>query len=424
MSKPVSVIIVGGGSRGQAYASYLNHHPGAFEIVGLCEKKDDRRAWFADKFKVPAEGCFNDWQALLNKPRLADAAFICTVEDLHRDIAVALASKGYHLMLEKPMAPTQEACVDIYRAAREHGIILAVCHVLRYTAFFNHIKNLIDSGLIGTLHNITATEYVGPWHFTHSFVRGNYGNEKKSSPVLLAKCCHDLDLLNWFAGSRCVKTASFGRLSYFNRAHQPKGAADRCTACPPEIESSCPYSALKIYMRDRHDRLHAWPVNMLTVDTTPAGVAKALREGPYGRCVYACDNDVCDHQVVDLEFASGMTASFVTTSFAIGSRDYFYMGDKGTLRLNDNGLEHFDFLTFKSKKVEVNVGDGTTASGHGGGDDGVVTAFLEAVRKGDPAAVKTGPDVSLESHLIVFAAERARKNGRVEPVPVVSDLIR
>jgi predicted dehydrogenase len=423
MSKPVSVIIVGAGSRGNAYAGYLKRHPGSYELVGLCEKRPDRRAWFATEHGVPASGCFADWKDLLDKPKLADAVFICTVEDTHREIAVALADKGYHLMLEKPMAPTQEACIDIFQAANRNKIVLAVCHVLRYTLFFNHIKTLIDGGQIGTLRNITATEYVGPWHFTHSFVRGNYGNESKSSPVLLAKCCHDLDLLNWFAGSRCAKTASFGRLSYFNKAHQPKGAADRCTDCPAEIESSCPYSAIKIYLRDRHDRLHAWPVSMLTLDATPAGVARALREGPYGRCAFACDNDVCDHQVVDLEFESGMTASFVTTAFAIGSRDYFFMGDKGTLRLNDNGLEHFDFLTFKSKKVEVNVGDGTTASGHGGGDDGVVTAFLDAVRKGDPAAVKTGPAVSLESHLIVFAAERARKYGRVEAVPEVAGLI-
>jgi predicted dehydrogenase len=423
MSKPVSVIIVGGGSRGNAYASYLTRHPGAFEIVGLCEKKDDRRAWFARTHAVPVENCFSDWKALLAKPKLADAAFICTVEDLHRDIAVALAAKGYHLLLEKPMAPKQEACVDIYRAAREHGIILAVCHVLRYTTFFNRIKQLIDGGAIGTLRNITATEYVGPWHFTHSFVRGNFGNEKKSSNFLLAKCCHDIDLLNWFAGSRCSKTASFGRLDFFNRAHQPEGAADRCTECPAEIESACPYSALKIYLRDRLDRLAAWPVAMLTLDATPAGVAKALREGPYGRCAFACDNDVVDHQVVNLDFENGMTASFTTTAFAIGSRDYFFMGDKGTLRLNDNGLEQFNFLTFKASKVDMNVGDGTTNSGHGGGDDGVVASFLEAVRNGNPAAVKTGPAASLESHLIVFATERARKNGSVEAVPSIADLV-
>ena len=422
MSKPISVIIIGAGSRGNAYAGYLKHHPGAYDLVGICEKRADRRAWFAKEHNVPANACYADWKELLDKPRLADAAFICTVEDTHREIAVALADKGYHLMLEKPMAPTQEACIDIYQAAKRNNIVLAVCHVLRYTVFFNHIKKLIDSGLIGTLHNITATEYVGSWHFTHSFVRGNYGNEKKSSPFLLAKCCHDLDLLNWFAGSRCVKTASFGRLSYFNRAHQPKGAGERCTECPAEIESACPYSAIRIYIRDRIERLTAWPVSMVTLDATPAGVAKALREGPYGRCVYACDNDVADNQVVDLEFESGMTASFVTTAFAIGSRDYFFMGDKGTLRLNDSGLEHFDFLSFKAKKVTVDVGDGTTASGHGGGDYGVVTAFLEAVKNGDPAAVKTGPAVSLESHLIVFAAERARKNGRVENVPAVSEL--
>lgn len=423
MSESVSVIIVGGGSRGNAYARYLKRHPGAFRIAGLCEKKDDRRAWFAREHDIPSSFLFADWKALLERPKLADAAFICTVEDTHRDIAVALAAKGYHLLLEKPMAPTQEACVDIYRAAREHRIILAVCHVLRYTIFFNRVKELIDQGMIGALHNITATEYVGGWHFTHSFVRGNFRNEQVASPYLLAKCCHDIDLLNWFAASRCTQASSFGRLDFFNRSHQPKGAADRCTDCPAEIESTCPYSALKIYLRDRQEHLDSWPTAMLTLDHTPAGVARALREGPYGRCAFACDNTVADHQVVNLEFESGMTASFVTTAFASGGRDYYFMGDKGTLRLRGHSLEHFSHLTGKTNSISVDMGDGTTASGHGGGDDGVVSAFLDAVRQGTAGGIKTGPDESLASHLIVFAAERARQRGTVEPVPSISALL-
>lgn len=418
-----SIVVVGAGSRGCAYSEYVRQHPEEGRLVAVCEPRDAMREKFARTFGLAPDQCMRDWRELADKPRLADAAFVCTVEDLHRDCAVALADKGYHLLLEKPMAPTQEACCDIFAAAQRNGITLAVCHVLRYVSYIHRMKDMLDAGLIGRIHNISATELVGAWHFSHSFVRGNFRNEKAASPFLLAKCCHDMDLLNWIIPSRCARASSFGRLSHFTRENQPAGAADRCTECPAEIESACPYSALKIYLRDRMDRLHLWPVNMLTVDTTPAGVARALREGPYGRCVYACDNTVADHQVVNLEFEDGATASFITTAFATGSRDYFVMGNKGWLRLNDSGLHHHDFLTGKTVNLPLYTGDQTQISGHGGGDHGLVRAFLKSIRENDPSAITTGPDVSLESHLIVFAAERARQQGVIEPVPRLADVV-
>jgi predicted dehydrogenase len=416
--KKITFVVVGGGHRGSGYAGYTLRHPEEGQAVAVCEPRDDRREAFAKTYGVPKNRCFRDWRELAEIPKVADAAMICTVEDLHRDIAVALADKGYHILLEKPMAPTAQACCDIVAAARRNGVVLAVCHVLRYVDYIRRMKDMLDSGLIGRIRHIAATELVGPWHFTHSFVRGNFRNEAQSSPFLLAKCCHDMDLLAWFVPSRCAKVSSFGRLSHFKRECQPVGAADRCTKCPPHIESACPYSALKIYLRDRIERLKLWPVSMLTTDATPAGVARALEEGPYGRCVYACDNDVADHQVVNLEFEDGTTAGFITTAFAVGSRDYFIMGERGSLRLNDDGMFHYDFLSGKKVQLPLHVGDASTSlSGHGGGDDGLVRDFLAAVRSGDKAAVTTGPEASLASHLIVFAAEKARKSGTVEPVP-------
>lgn len=420
--KKVSIVVVGAGSRGGVYARYAAEFPREAEVVAVCEPRREWRERLAREHRIPAERCFKDWKELLKHPRLADAALICTVENLHRDIAVALAGLKYHLLLEKPMAPTEAECRDIYEAARAHGIVLAVCHVLRYTDWFTKLKAMADSGMIGQVHHIAATELVNAWHFSHSFVRGNFRNEESSSCFLMAKCCHDLDLLNTLVPSRCRRASSFGKLSHFTRENQPEGAADRCLDCPARIESACPYSALKIYLRDRIDRLHQWPVSMLSTDLTPAGVEAALRDGPYGRCVYACDNNVVDHQTVNLEFEDGTTVGFITTAFAVGGRDYYLMGDKGSLRFTGEEILHNDFLgglAGRETRHDIASGDSTMLSGHGGGDFGVMGQFLAAVRSGDATAILTGPEASLESHRMVFAAEESRKTGRVVDIKPV-----
>lgn len=416
MKTPVTCIVVGAGSRGDAYGSYALRHPEEGRVTAVCEPREDRRRLFAKAHGLPADRCFADWREIADRPRLADAAFVCTVEDQHRDIVVALADKGYAILLEKPMAPTEQACRDIVDAARRTGILLTVCHVLRYAPHVKRLKALLDEGCIGPLRHIAGTEHVGPWHFAHSFVRGNFRNEQVASPLLLAKCCHDMDLLTWLMPTRCTRVSSFGRVSLFRRERQPEGAADRCMDCPAHIESACPYSALKIYLRDRLDGLDLWPVSMVTTDATPRGVAQALETGPYGRCVYACDNDAPDHQGVSLEFEDGATAGFIVTAFAEGGRDYHLMGDRGSLRLNNDGLHHHDFLTDRTRTIPVDVGDNTQVSGHGGADDELVRHFLAAVRDGDTSRVSTGADVSLTGHLIVFAAEQARRCGTVEAV--------
>lgn len=418
--KKVTLIVVGAGGRGDAYANFVKASPEEAEIVAVCEPRKEWREKFAKKFGLSKEQCFNDWKDLLSKPKFADAVLICTVEDLHRDIAVALAEMKYHILLEKPMAPTEEECVDIYNAAKASDVKLAVCHVLRYTNWFTKLQALIDSGIIGNIYHIQATEYVGSWHFTHSFVRGNFRNDEVASPFLLAKCCHDIDLLNTLVPGKCKKVSSFGRVSHFSKENQPEGAADRCTECPVEIESQCPYSALKIYLRDSLGWLDSWPVNVLTVNTTPEGVAKALREGPYGRCVYACDNNVCDHQIVNLEFENGATVGFVTTAFASGGRDYYVMGDRGTLRFAGESIVQHDFLTGNDTTHSITSGGNTILSGHGGGDSGIMKSFLNALKPGSDSEICTGPEASLESHLIVFAAERSRKNNNVESMmPII-----
>jgi len=413
----VRIMVVGAGQRGVGYAAYFECYPSEGEIMAVCEPQDRLRHTFGDRFSIPEERRFADWREVLDKPRLADAVFICTQDKGHRDPAVLLADKGYHIMLEKPMAPDLQSCLDIHEAAERNGIILAVCHVLRYTPFNRKIKEMLDKGAIGRIRSIQLLEPVGYWHQAHSFVRGNWRNEGQSTPMLLAKSCHDIDLINYFMPGRCVRVSSFGDLSYFIGANQPEGAADRCTDCPAEIEGSCAYSALKIYLRDRKYSLDKWPVNVLTPEAAPGTVLKALQTGPYGRCVFACDNDVVDHQVVNMEFSGGATASFTMSGFTkSGSRELLIMGDQGTLRCTDQGIDYFDFLNDRISNIEVDIGDGLITSGHGGGDIGLIREFLSAVRSSDPSRVISGPKVSLESHLIVFAAERARRKGSVEMV--------
>lgn len=412
--KKVSFVVVGAGGRGNSYSNYVKQFPEEGYLAAVCEPDEGRRNRLADAHDVPHDMRFADWRDIIEKPKLADAALICTQDADHKDPAVALAPKGYHLLLEKPMAPNPGDCKAIYEAASKAGIMLAVCHVLRYTWFNRKLRELIDSGTIGKIRTIQLLEPVGYWHQAHSFVRGNWRNSVESSPMLLAKSCHDIDLLNYLIPSRCVKTSSFGDLSYFTRANQPKGAADRCIDCPQEIESLCAYSAMKIYLRDRKDRYGNWPTLALTHEGTVEAVVKALKEGPYGRCVFACDNDVVDHQVVNMEFEDGATASFTMTAFNSGSgREIYIMGDQGTLRCGDGGIRHYDFLTNTSKEIRRDA-DGSPSSGHGGGDFGLMKSFLAAVRDSDQSHISSGPDVSLESHLIVFAAEKARREGTVE----------
>jgi predicted dehydrogenase len=310
------------------------------------------------------------------------------------------------------MAPSAADSQTIYDAVKQSGVMLSVCHGLRYTPYNRKLKELIDSGLIGQVRNIDLVEPVGYWHQAHSFVRGNWRNSVESSPMLLAKSCHDLDFLNFLLPARCTKVASFGSLSYFTRANQPAGAADRCTECPEAIESKCAYSAQKIYLRDRATQLDGWPVSVVSSSGTAEGVRQALAEGPYGRCVFACDNDVVDHQVVILECEDGAVATFAMSAFNKHTgRETYVMGDQGVLRCVDTQLTHYDFLTNEERVVDYNTG--LIDSGHGGGDFGLMRDFVAAVRENDPSRISSGPEVSLESHLIVFAAERARRTGSV-----------
>ena len=412
---PVTMLIVGAGSRGTGYATFARQHPDRARVVGVAEPRDFYRNAMAEAYDIPGENVFADWTQAAEREKFADAVIVGTPDALHADPAVAFAGKGYHMLLEKPMAPTEADCRRIVSAVVDSGILFAVGHVMRYTAYTQKLKSLLDSGRIGQVVSIQHFEPVGYWHQAHSFVRGNWGNEARSSFMLLAKSCHDLDWLSYMMGAPCRRVSSFGSLTHFRKGNQPAGAADRCLDCP--VEETCPYSAKKIYLGRLAEGHTGWPVDVLTPEITEAGITEALRNGPYGRCVYACDNDVVDHQVVNMEFAGGQTAAFTMTAFnEAGHRKTRLFGTRGEITGDGQRLHVFDFLTDQTEVIDTASSDASILGGHGGGDYGLMDSFIAAVATGDPTRILSGPSETLESHLMVFAAERARLNGTVEDV--------
>lgn len=412
--KPVQFIVAGAGSRGTGYAAYATENPNLAELVGVAEPREIPRMRLATEHDVPPDNIFLDWQEAAAREKFADAVVITTQDAMHTEPAIAFAEKGYHLLLEKPMAPTADECRRIVDAVKANGVMLAVGHVMLYTRYTQALRKVLDAGAIGDIVSIQHLEPVGYWHQAHSFVRGNWRNEAESSFMLLAKSCHDIDWLRYIMGERCEAVSSFGSLKHFRQAEKPPEAGDalRCTAC--DFEPECPYSAIKLYMGNLERGNTGWPVNVITFDPTEAGVMEALRTGPYGRCVYECDNDVVDTQVVNMEFDGGKTASFTMTAFAMaGHRRTCIFGTRGEIYGNGVEIKVTDFLTGETSVVNTDVADSSILGGHGGGDLGLMSSFIKAVATNDSSGLLSGPDETLESHLMVFAAEQARKEGRV-----------
>ena len=413
--KPVTIAVAGAGGRGTGYASFALTHPGQARIVAVAEPRAFYRDRLALAHRIPPSAVFSRWEDLAAAPRLADAVIIATQDRMHAAPAIRFARQGYAIMLEKPMAPTEVECRRIVAAVKRARVIFGVCHVMRYTRYTRALKALLATGRIGDLVNIQLLEPVGFWHQAHSFVRGNWRNERRSSPMLLAKSCHDLDWLRHVMGASCTRVSSFGALKHFRRAERPRGAGARCLSC--RIEKTCAYSAKKLYLGMQARRQRWWPLDVITQDFSRAGVARALREGPYGRCVWACDNDVVDHQVVNMEFAGRRSASFTMTAFTRQrDREVRLFGTKGEITGDGRHLHVYDFLTGRTDDIDTETAKDGILGGHGGGDLGMMESFVAAVAHRDQSRILSGPDETLESHLMVFAAERARRRGTVEAV--------
>lgn len=281
-------------------------------------------------------------------------------------------------------------------------------HVLRYTPQTRAIKSLLDSGVLGDIININRVEPVGYWHFAHSYVRGNWNKESSASFVLLTKCCHDIDWIRYLMNDTCRAVSSFGSLSHFKAEHQPPGASDRCLDC--SVETQCAYSAKKLYLGAVKRGHKGWPLNILTPEPDLQSITEALSSGPYGRCVYRCDNDVADHQVVSMEFSRGGTASFTMVGFSeMADRSTRISCTRGRLEIEGDKIRHYDFLNDQWNSISIDQSDASQAGGHGGGDYGLMHAFVQAVAEDDPRYILTDHIETLESHRITFEAERARR---------------
>ena len=409
----VDAVLIGAGLRGRhTYGDFARRHPERLRFVAVAEPDARRREAFAAEHAIAPERRYDDWRALLAASPPAQAAVVATGDTLHVEPALAALGRGLHVLLEKPIAPSPAECVRVVEAAEASGRILQIGHVLRFTAFYEKVHEVLASGALGELAAIDMKEHVAFWHFAHSYVRGKFRSRAIAAPLVLAKTCHDLDLLCWLAGRAPCRVASFGSRQQFRAEAAPAGAPARChEGCP--VQDDCPHDAVRFYLGPDEKLARIWPWSDVSADPSREARRRALEAGPYGRCVYRCDNDVVDHQALAVEFEGGLTATFAVHGMASEEkRTIRASGTRGELRgvLHDGVIELTRHGRLGVERVEVKS---PGLLGHFGGDDGLVAHFAEVVAAGPTAAVRTSGRVSLESHLLGFAAERARETGAV-----------
>lgn len=409
VNKPKTITIIGAGQRGFGFAELIRPCADWGRVVAVAEPRDGHRATLAREFNIPAEHAFAHWQDLVAQPELCDAVVIATPDAAHAGPAIAFLAAGCDVLLEKPMAPTLADCQAIELAQRKSGKILAVCHSLRYQSGFRRVKELVAAGAIGRVMTLDLIEQVAFWHQAHSFVRGNWSNAGRSSPMLLAKSCHDIDYIAYLVDKPCLRVSSFGALSYFRRENAPPDSTDRCTdPCP--VEPTCAYSANKQYVETNRE---AWPASVVSLDHSREAHVEAIRTGPYGRCVWKCDNDAVDHQVVNLLFADDVTATFTMTAFTQGGgRRLRVHGTMGELTFDEREISIKTFADGQTTRINVVAESG----GHGGGDRRVVEEWLRALHSRDASAIVANAQESLKTHTIVFAAEESRRTNQTVTV--------
>ncbi len=408
LTKPVSVILIGAGNRGGIYADYAAKHPDEMKIVAVADTIEKRRNLVRKNHRIPESCTFNNWTGIFSGPKFADAVIIATPDKLHSQPCLAALEAGYDVLLEKPIAPTEDECRLILAKAKETGRIVGVCHVLRYSPYFRELKEVLDAGLIGNIISVQHMEPIEQVHMSHSYVRGTWRNSKTATPILLAKSSHDTDIIRWLVNSPAKDVHCFGNLKWFTNRNAPEGSTERCTdGC--KVEGTCAYSALQIYLRDKK-RLYVFDMPD-DKDEWDDFILEKLKTTDYGRCVYRMDNDQPDHLTVNMLFENGVTAAFsMEAHVSYEGRRTRIMGSKGDIIGN---METFILTDFKTRK-QTSWKMKTDA--HGGGDHRLVRDWIQAVAQQDPDLLSSSIDVSIESHLIAFAAEKSRLNRTIEDV--------
>ncbi len=418
MKKLFTASIIGCGSRGvTTYGRYMVEHPDEFKIVSICDIDERKTKMAGDTWNIPEEDRFLDEKTFFEKKR-SDALVIATQDRDHVRMCIRALELGYDVLLEKPISPVEEELHALLDAQKKYGGKVVVCHVLRYAPAYLKLKELLDSGKIGKLICFEWIEQVAYWHQAHSFVRGNWRNSEETSPMIMQKCCHDMDLLQYYANSACKTVYSTGDLSYFKKENQPEGASARCQDC--KYINTCPYSAEITYV-ERWKKLGSattWPFDVVDLSRpiTEESLRKAYQTTPYGRCVFDCDNDVVDNQKVSVVFENGVKASLTMTAFtALPGRRVTFHGSLGEIEMDDF-KDYIRLSVYEGETVEFSIKElirnsMNDAFGHGGGDPMLVKDFYKALT--GEGTLGTTLDKSVESHLMALCAEKSRLTGEV-----------
>ncbi|WP_205511406.1 Gfo/Idh/MocA family protein [Longitalea arenae] len=413
IEKPVTAITLGAGSRGNVYGNFAAKFPNLLDIVGVAEPISIRNERYAAKHQIDDKNRFDTWEKVFERPRFADAIIITTPDALHYAPCMKALEMGYDILLEKPIAPTEKECRNILALAKKTGRIVAVCHVLRYAPYFVKMRELLSQGAIGDIISIQHLEPIEHLHMAHSYVRGNWHNSKKTTPIILAKSCHDLDIIKWIINKPAKQISAMGDLKWFRKENAPEGSTARCTdGC--KVERSCPYSAIRVY----HDKRLRLGVFDLPEDKSKhaEAIMEKLKTTDYGRCVYRMDNDQPDHYITNIRFGDNITASFSMEAFtSYAGRRTRIMGSMGDMVGDMNELVITDFRTDKQTKLvpKAEDVDEYKNSGHGGGDWLLARDFVQAVAQQNPKLLTSTIDESIESHIMGFMAEESRKNNKV-----------
>ena len=421
MKQPITVAVVGAGDRSRLYASYADRHPDQLKVVAVAEPHPARRQKLADAHGVPDENRLASWTDLAARPRLADAVINGTMDHLHHASSLPLLDLGYHMLLEKPIAGTEREVRELIACAQRNRVTVMICHVLRYAPFYTKIKELLTQGVIGEITALHSSENVVYHHYAAAFIRGKWSRRDTSNPMLLAKCCHDLDLLMWmFSGQTPVRVASLGSQKQFRKANAPAGSTERClNGC--QLVDTCPYSAKIQYLDQDLWPQYAWEYIHHLPDPTREQKAESLKkDNPLGRCVWHCDNDVVDHQSLIVEFANGATATHnMLCATARATRTMHLVGTLGEIEGDmDRGIVHLRLFNRDNQWVPIEQEIKINVSGdmHGGGDMGLVEDFVRVLRGQSASPGATRIEDSLHGHLIAYAADRAMLNHQVENI--------
>ena len=410
-----TIAILGCGNRGgRAYGAWCAENPDRVRVTAIADPDLRYRSAARDLLGLPESACFDSWEDLLARPRLADGLVIALTEDMRLEPLQAAVEKGYQVLIEKPLARSAEELAAMDAVVSAHSSQVVACHVLRYQPFFAKVKELVAGGAVGRVVHIQHNENMGYWHFTHSYVRGIFRNQEKAGPVILAKTSHDLDIIGWLADSPADRVSSLGRLTHFHEGHAPEGAPPRCLdGCP--VFDTCAHNAKTFYV-DELGSSRDWPVSMVEPVATPEARLAAIQHGPYGRCVYRCDNTQPDQQITTITFANGVTATLTASAFtAEDTRTFRIFGTEGEMlgHMHSGHIEVRRFAGAETGGVRP-FGKGEmahhvveTTAGHTLGDAGLMAAFVD-VLNGTSDDPTTSWSRSVESQWMAFAAERSR----------------